>query len=60
MFTFDTDKGFFLNGVHVKLNGVCGHHDFGALGAVFNKEAMRRKLEILRKMGPVSRRRGSW
>ncbi len=51
IFTFDTDKGFFLNGVHVKLNGVCEHHDFGALGAVFNKEAMRRKLEILRKMG---------
>ncbi len=50
-FDFDQEKGFFLNGVHIKLNGVCEHHDFGALGAAFYKEAMRRKLEILRKMG---------
>lgn len=50
-FTFDTEKGFFLNGVHTKLNGVCEHHDFGALGAVFSKVAMRRKMRILREMG---------
>lgn len=50
-FDFSTTEGFFLNGRHVKLNGVCEHHDFGALGAAFYKAAMRRKLEILRKMG---------
>ncbi len=50
-FTFDTDKGFFVNGVHTKINGVCEHHDLGALGAAFNKAAMRRKLQILRTMG---------
>lgn len=50
-FYFDTDKGFFLNGRHIKLCGVCEHHDHGALGAVFYKEAMRRKLELLRDMG---------
>ncbi len=50
-FTFDNDKGFFINGVHTKLNGVCEHHDLGALGAAFNKAAMRRKFEILREMG---------
>lgn len=49
--TFDTEKGLFLNGKHVKLNGACEHHDFGAIGAVFNKSAMRRKLEILKQMG---------
>lgn len=49
--TFDTKKGLFLNGRHVKLNGACEHHDFGAIGAVFNHSAMRRKLEILKKMG---------
>ena len=48
---FDPNKGFFLNGRHMKLNGVCEHHDLGALGAAFNKCAMRRKLEILKKMG---------
>lgn len=50
-FVFDTQKGFFLNGVHTKLNGVCEHHDFGALGAVFSKTAMRRKMLILKEMG---------
>ncbi len=48
---FTTDKGFFLNGRHVKVNGVCEHHDFGCLGSVFYKEAMRRKFEVLRGMG---------
>lgn len=48
---FTTDRGFFLNGRYVKVNGVCEHHDFGCLGSVFYKEAMRRKFEVLRKMG---------
>ena len=48
---FDPATGFYLNGKHVKVNGVCEHHDFGCLGAVFHKEAMRRKFEILRTMG---------
>jgi len=30
---FDADKGFLLNGEHVKLNGVCIHHDAGCVGA---------------------------
>ncbi len=50
-FVCDTDKGFFINGKHVKINGVCEHHDLGALGAAFNKCAMRRKLVMLRSMG---------
>ncbi len=48
---FDTNSGFYLNGRYVKVNGVCEHHDFGCLGSVFYKEAMRRKFEVLRKMG---------
>jgi len=48
---FDADKGFFLNGEHVKLNGVCEHHDLGALGAASNKRAIQRQLEILKSMG---------
>ena len=50
-FGFDTEKGFFINGEHVKIKGVCEHHDLGAIGAVFNKSAMRRKYDILRGMG---------
>ncbi len=49
--TFDPDEGFFLNGRHVKLNGVCEHHDLGCLGAAFHKEAMRRKFMVLQKAG---------
>lgn len=48
---YTTDRGFFLNGRHIKLNGVCEHHDLGALGAAFNKAAMRRKYRVLKEMG---------
>ena len=48
---FTVDKGFFLNGKHVKLNGVCDHHDLGALGAAINVRALARQLEILREFG---------
>lgn len=47
----DPDKGLLLNGKKMKLNGVCEHHDLGALGAAFNKTALRRRFEILREMG---------
>ncbi|MCR4616996.1 MAG: DUF4982 domain-containing protein [Lachnospiraceae bacterium] len=50
-FCFNSDKGFFINGSHIKINGVCEHHDLGAIGAAFNKSAMRRKFNILRQMG---------
>ncbi len=48
---FTTDRGLFLNGKHLKLHGVCEHHDFGCLGAAFHKEALRRKFCMLRRMG---------
>lgn len=48
---YTPDHGFLLNGRKVRLNGACDHHDLGALGAAFNKAAMRRKLEIMRSMG---------
>lgn len=35
----------------MRLNGACDHHDLGALGAAFHKEAMRRKFELMRSMG---------
>lgn len=50
-FRFDRENGLFLNGNHIKINGVCEHHDFGSLGAAFNKKAMERKLLILSEMG---------
>ncbi len=48
---FTADKGFFLNGRHVKLHGCCEHHDLGSLGAAVNRTAIERKLKMLRTMG---------
>ena len=50
-FTFDPNDGFSLNGVNMKINGVCNHHDLGALGAAVNYRAIVRQLEILKAMG---------
>lgn len=49
--TLDPDEGFILNGSHMKLNGVCEHHDLGALGAAFNKAALIRRFRLLKEMG---------
>jgi beta-galactosidase len=49
--TFDPDGGLFVNGQHVPLNGVCDHHDLGALGAAVNHRALQRQLEMLQEMG---------
>jgi len=43
--------GFVINGRRIKLFGVCQHHDLGALGAAFNKIALKRQFELLLKMG---------
>jgi beta-galactosidase len=50
-FVFRADSGFFLNGRHVKIRGVCLHHDLGALGAAVNTRAIERQLHIMRAMG---------
>lgn len=50
-FEFNPEKGFSLNGKHLKIKGVCNHHDLGCLGAAVNKRAIERQLEILKKMG---------
>ena len=48
---FDSNEGFFLNDVHIKLKGVCQHHDLGALGSAVNRSAIKRQLLILKSMG---------
>jgi len=50
-FEFTADKGFFLNGRHVKINGVCNHHDLGSLGAAVNVAALKRQLKLMTDMG---------
>lgn len=48
---FDPNNGFSINGEPVPLNGVCNHHDLGALGAALNYRALERQLELLMEMG---------
>lgn len=48
---FTADGGFFLNGRHVPIHGVCDHADLGALGTAINVSALARQLRILRELG---------
>ena len=48
---FSATEGFLLNGKHVPIRGVCLHHDNGPLGAVANRRAIERKLQIMKSMG---------
>ena len=50
-FRFDSDTGFYLNGQALKLNGVCLHHDQGALGSAAYEDTMYRQLSIMKDMG---------
>lgn len=48
---FDADKGFFLNGEHVKIKGVCCHHDHAGVGIAANDSIQEYRLKQLQKMG---------
>ena len=48
---FDPDKGFFLNGEHIKLRGMCIHQDAGILGTAVPDRSYERRLEILKEYG---------
>lgn len=48
---FDADKGFFLNGVNMKLKGVCVHHDGGPVGAAVPVQMWQRRLRLLKEVG---------
>ncbi len=50
-FSFDPDRGFFLNGKSMKLKGVCAHHDGGCLGAAMKAEVWQRRLALLKDCG---------
>jgi beta-galactosidase len=47
----DSNEGIKVNGKKIKLKGVCEHHDLGALGAAFNKTALKRRFNMLKEMG---------
>lgn len=48
---FDVNRGFLLNGRHVKLNGVCLHADGGAVGTAVPERVWEERLKTLKAMG---------
>ncbi len=48
---YDINKGFFLNDKHIKMNGVCLHHDGGCVGAAVPEKVWERRLLKLKEMG---------
>ncbi|MFJ1411259.1 DUF4982 domain-containing protein [Capnocytophaga canimorsus] len=45
------NDGLYLNGRKIKFQGVCMHHDLGAIGAAVNEAAIRRQIRIMQDMG---------
>ncbi len=48
---FDPDKGFLLNGQHVKLQGTCNHQDHAGVGAAMPDRLQYFRLGVLKDMG---------
>jgi len=48
---FDSREGFSINGSPLKFHGVCLHHDLGPLGAASNRNALKRRLLQLKRIG---------
>lgn len=48
---YDVDKGFMLNGLPVKIHGMCLHEDGGSVGAAVPEGVWERRLRLLKAMG---------
>lgn len=48
---FDPERGCFLNGRHIKLKGVCIHHDFAGVGIALTDDIQRYRVRRLKEMG---------
>ena len=57
-YSFDPDKGFFLNGEHLKLRGVCRHQERAEVGNALKPEHHEEDARLMSEMG-VNALRGS-
>ncbi len=48
---FRPNEGFFLNGQHTLLKGVCLHHDGGVVGSAVPLTVLKKRLSLLKEMG---------
>lgn len=49
--SWDKDKGFSLNGKHVKVKGVCCHQDHAGVGSALPDRLQYYRIELLKEMG---------
>ena len=50
-FHVDSEEGFFLNGRHLDLYGVCRHEEGYKTGGLYNEVAMRQDADIINELG---------
>ena len=50
-YSTDSEKGFFLNGEHLKIKGVSRHNDFAGVGAALQNKHHRKDMELIEEMG---------
>ena len=48
---FDVDSGFFLNGRHLKIKGVCNHQDHAGVGVAMPDALWAFRMNLLKEMG---------
>jgi beta-galactosidase len=48
---FDAEKGFFLNGKPMKIQGTCNHHDHAGVGAALPDRLQAFRVGVLQEMG---------
>ena len=52
--SIDAQKGFFLNGKHMKINGVAKHQDFGGIFSATTEEHLQKDLDLITEIGANS------
>lgn len=50
-FRVDPEQGFFLNGEHLDLHGVCRHEEAAGTASLLNEEMLRRDADLIYDMG---------
>ena len=53
-FEVDPEKGFFLNGEHLRLNGVSRHQDRKDMGWAITKKEHKEDMELIKEVGATS------
>lgn len=50
-YEFDKERGLFLNGKKIFINGLCAHQDFGLTGKAVPDNIQKHKVQLMKEMG---------